>query len=430
MRSSALAMFVLALFTAWLAVPHPAQAAKRSAVHAPTVGLVSPMRVTPGGTIVIRGRNFSSRRVRNTVVFRGRGAVLAKPAAAKRNRLVVKVPNRVHLLLAAHDGKAIPTRLRLRVVSRTHGRHRARISKRTGPNQSPLVVPRPGPEITSGPSGSTSDRSATLAFSSVKAASFTCRLDGGAWKQCASPTSYSDLELGDHRFSVRSHDAAGQTYASAATRSWTIVETPAPDAPDVEISSGPPATTNSTSATFAFSSTQPGSFECSIDLEAFSACSSPHSYSDVSPGAHELRVRVTKSLAERVPLTPKYLLPSGFFNRLRLTRGADTANHRVRESLHRVFGAPLASVTSIEAEKVPSRATLTRAKRLTPVVIGALAGEPNAGPEQRRLSTSIETFIRPGSERGVLNQICSLTPCWSCRETRRSLPRQARWPPR
>ena len=119
-------------------------------------------------------------------------------------------------------------------------------------------------------------------------------MDGGGWQGCSSPTSYSNLGPGEHRFSVRSHDADGNTYASPATRSWTVIEpTEAEtDPPDVEISSGPAATSSSTNATFAFSSTQTGSFECSIDLEAFSACASPHSYSDVAPGEHEFRVRV------------------------------------------------------------------------------------------------------------------------------------------
>lgn len=293
MRPGAPAILVLALCTGSLAVPFPAEAAKLATVKAPTVELVSPMRVSVGGTIVLRGRNFSSRRARNTVVFRGQRTVLAKPSAARANRLVVKVPGRVHLLLATRDGYAIPTRLRLQVVTRSRGgRRTAQIGKRTGPNQSPLVVPRPGPVITSGPSGSTTNRSATFAFSSGAAASYTCRLDGGAWQKCASPTSYSALPLGTHQFSVRPHDATGEAYASAATRSWTIVK---PDPPDVKITFGPAATSESTSADFAFSSTQPGSFECSIDVEAFSACTSPKSYSDVPPGSHQFRVRVTNA---------------------------------------------------------------------------------------------------------------------------------------
>ncbi len=285
MRTSTVAILFLGLCTASLAVPHPAEAAKRASAKAPTVELVTPMRVNVGGTIVLRGRNFSSRRVRNTVVFRGRRTVLAKPLAARTNRLVVKVPARVYLLLRAQDGKAIPTRLRLRVLTRAKGRQ-------TGPNQSPIVVPRREPVITSGPSGSTSNRTATFAFSSATATSFTCRLDGGDWHKCASPASYSDLGAGEHRFSVRSHNADGNAYTGPTSRSWTIIELPAADAPDVEISSGPAATSASTTATFSFSSTQTGSFECSIDLEPFSACTSPHSYSDIAPGEHEFRVRV------------------------------------------------------------------------------------------------------------------------------------------
>jgi hypothetical protein len=288
MRFAPAAIFAMVLGLGSLAVPLPAEAAT---IKTPTVELVSPMRVKVGGTIVIRGKNFSSRRVRNTVAFRGRRTVLVMPSSARHNRLVVKVPGRVHLLLATRKGQAIPTRLRLQVLTRGRGRRTARISKKTGPNHSPVVVPRAGPVITSGPSGNTTDHSATFAFSSTEPVSYyTCKLDQGAWQRCASPTPYSNLALGRHQFFVRPHTAAGDAYAAPATRSWTVVN---PDPPDVTITSGPPETNESTTAAFDFSSTQAGSVECSLDLAEFSPCSSPTSYSDVAPGGHQLRVRVT-----------------------------------------------------------------------------------------------------------------------------------------
>ena len=51
---------------------------------------------------------------------------------------------------------------------------------------------------------------------------FACRIDGGSWGSCGSPKDYSGLATGDHQFSVRATDAAGNTDTSPATRTWTV----------------------------------------------------------------------------------------------------------------------------------------------------------------------------------------------------------------
>jgi PKD domain/Bacterial TSP3 repeat/Right handed beta helix region len=88
----------------------------------------------------------------------------------------------------------------------------------------------PETTISAGPSGSTTETSASLSFSSSESgSSFACKLDGGSYSSCTSPKSYSGLSLGAHTFSVIATDAAGNADASPATRSWTIVEaTPPP----------------------------------------------------------------------------------------------------------------------------------------------------------------------------------------------------------
>jgi len=64
--------------------------------------------------------------------------------------------------------------------------------------------------------------------------------------------------------------------------------------PETAIDSGPSGTVSSSSADFAFSSTEPDStFECSLDGDAFSACSSPKSYTGLSDGSHTFSVRAT-----------------------------------------------------------------------------------------------------------------------------------------
>ncbi|HEV8688024.1 MAG TPA: hypothetical protein VGQ84_12170, partial [Gaiellaceae bacterium] len=162
----------------------------------------------------------------------------------------------------------------------------------------------PDTTITAGPSGIVLSSSASFDFSASEAgATFACSLDGAAFSACSSPQSYGGLALGPHTFEVRAADAVGNTDATAASRSWTVVPldtTP----PETSITSGPAPSVASNAASFAFSSTEAGSsFECALDGAAFGACSSPMSYSGLADGAHSFQVRATDA-AGNVDPTP------------------------------------------------------------------------------------------------------------------------------
>ena len=74
--------------------------------------------------------------------------------------------------------------------------------------------------------------------------------------------------------------------------------------PETTIDSGPSGTVNDTSASFAFSSTEPDStLECRIDAGAFQSCTSPKSYSNLSDGSHTFEVRATDG-ADNTDATP------------------------------------------------------------------------------------------------------------------------------
>jgi glucose/arabinose dehydrogenase len=83
-------------------------------------------------------------------------------------------------------------------------------------------------DINSGPSGTVKQNSATFSFSGsdnvTPAASLTfeCKLDGAAFSACSSPKKYTGLAKGSHTFQVRAKDAAGNTDASPAIRTWTV----------------------------------------------------------------------------------------------------------------------------------------------------------------------------------------------------------------
>ena len=159
----------------------------------------------------------------------------------------------------------------------------------------------PETTIDAGPAGTVASASASFAFSaSETGSSFQCQLDGAAWTACTSPQAYSALPDGSHTFAVRATDAAGNTDATPATRSWTIDTA----APDTTLSSGPSGTTTSTSASFAFSASETGAaFECRLDGAAWSACTSPQAYSGLAVASHTFDVRA-RDAAGNVDVTP------------------------------------------------------------------------------------------------------------------------------
>ncbi len=159
----------------------------------------------------------------------------------------------------------------------------------------------PDTSIASGPSGTVKSASASFGFSATQAgSSFECKLDAGAWGACTSPKSYASLADGLHTFSVRAKDAAGNIDATPATRTWTVDRV----APNTSITSGPSGTVSSSTATFAFTATEPGSsFECRLDGGSWGACTSPKTYSNVSRTTHTFYVRA-KDAAGNVDSSP------------------------------------------------------------------------------------------------------------------------------
>jgi len=153
----------------------------------------------------------------------------------------------------------------------------------------------PETTIDSGPTGTVNNGSATFEFSSSEANStLECSLDGAVFSTCFSPQQYAGLAEGSHTFEVRATDAAGNTDASPASRSWTVDTV----APVVTIDSKPAALTNDTNASFGFSSEEADStFECSLSQgaqpEAFVPCSSPKSYAPLTEGTYTFKVKAT-----------------------------------------------------------------------------------------------------------------------------------------
>jgi hypothetical protein len=158
--------------------------------------------------------------------------------------------------------------------------------------------------ILSGPAATTTSTNASFGFTSKNGSGFECKLDSGSWEACGSPKTYNSLNIGPHSFSVRATDAAGNTDASPATRSWVVRALGDTTPPNTSIVSGPVGATASTTATFNFSSNESGSsFECKLDSGSWDTCTASESFTSLAPGGHTVAVRAVDS-AGNTDLTP------------------------------------------------------------------------------------------------------------------------------
>ena len=120
------------------------------------------------------------------------------------------------------------------------------------------------------------------------------RLDGGAWIPSASPKVYSGLGDGPHTFDVRATDAAGNADLSPASFAWTVDTA----APNTTITGNPANPTNTTGATFSFTSSEGSStFECRLDGGGWGTCTAPSFYGSLAEASHTFQVRATDAAA-------------------------------------------------------------------------------------------------------------------------------------
>ena len=116
-----------------------------------------------------------------------------------------------------------------------------------------------------------------------------CRVDGGPWFFC-SGTPLTNLADGSHVVEARVTDFAGNVDATPARLDWTVDTRPA----DTAIDSGPAATLQTRSATFALRAVPAGGgFECRLDSGTWRACEATHTLTGVPDGSHTLEARAT-----------------------------------------------------------------------------------------------------------------------------------------
>ena len=150
----------------------------------------------------------------------------------------------------------------------------------------------PATTILQAPPSSTNSTAASFLFESVEPGStFECSLDETLFTPCDPPRAFSGLSDGPHTFAVRAVDQA-RNAGPAVTHAWTVDTRP----PAAAVLAGPPGLTNSRSATFAFSSSEPSSFQCQLDAGGLVLCGSPVSYQGLADGTHTFVVRPTDAV--------------------------------------------------------------------------------------------------------------------------------------
>jgi hypothetical protein len=140
-----------------------------------------------------------------------------------------------------------------------------------------------------GPRSETNQTSASFTFSESGVSSFNCSLDSNAqssFTSCMSPKTFTNLAEGPHTFYVE--PATGATQLTPTPYPWTIDLTP----PTTQVTGKPPALTNSTTATFTFTSPDPtATFQCSLNGASPQSCTSPVVYSGLGDATRSLLIQ-------------------------------------------------------------------------------------------------------------------------------------------
>ena len=176
----------------------------------------------------------------------------------------------------------------------------------------PTDTTPPGTSISDGPARPTTSTSASFAFTATQSGStFECKLDAGAYATCTSPKGYSGLSVGRAHVQRARHRLRRATPTPRPPRGRGRSRRRDTTPPDTTITSGPDASTLSTSASFAFTASDAGAtFECKLDASSYATCTSPKDYSGLTTGAHTFSVRASDAAgnADATPATQTWTI--------------------------------------------------------------------------------------------------------------------------
>jgi hypothetical protein len=128
------------------AAVHAHASAKKKKVKLPVVTSVRPMEVQIGQTLEIRGKYFIRGRNKNSVVFKRDGgrAVFVKAGVGTTKLLRVKVPTKLEREFTKQGSSSMPTRFRVRVLTKKLGKRFTTASRSPVISAAP-AAPAPAP---------------------------------------------------------------------------------------------------------------------------------------------------------------------------------------------------------------------------------------------------------------------------------------------
>jgi arylsulfatase A-like enzyme len=199
----------------------------------------------------------------------------------------------------------------------TRGNHTLAV-RAHGPDGTPDETPAtyswkvdgsPDTRLTGTPPKTSTNRDVTFTFASPNAPAFTCTLDTptstGSPQDCSSPKTYTSLPDGDYQFTVRAvNPSSGQQDPHPQTYSWSIDAT-VPETqiqPDANVCPAPtgtvvtcPNTVHGSSMTLYPSTSEAPAerFECKLDIDPYTVCSTEKTYTRLGQGMHTVSVRAT-----------------------------------------------------------------------------------------------------------------------------------------
>lgn len=144
--------------------------------------------------------------------------------------------------------------------------------------------------ITNPPADPTNQTTPSISFVITNGPAVTtqCKVDGGAFANCASPFVPGALSQAAHTITVQASDAAGNLGNTSTT--FTVDTT----APTVAISPAIPSPTNVNNPSVAFTVTGgPATTTCQVDSSAAASCTSPFVPPALSDGSHTIKVIAT-----------------------------------------------------------------------------------------------------------------------------------------
>ena len=148
-------------------------------------------------------------------------------------------------------------------------------------------ITAPVTTFTARPSGWTNDNTPVFQFRSEDGARFECRVDGGAFQPCTSPTTTTALPDGPHSLTVRATDRVFNVEANPPTTAFTIDTV----RPDTRFTKKAPKRFFKERVKFKFASSEAGvRFQCKLDRQSWRACGSTYKFG-VKRGKHTLLVR-------------------------------------------------------------------------------------------------------------------------------------------